>query len=133
MTSDDYLKRTEVLIERNFDAPPERAFRAWTEPRTMARWMWAGLGDEPWAECDLRVGGAYRVYTKFDGGRHQGAGWSGMCGLFVEIVPNEKLIDTVHWDADVRSVRAAVCSRRGESTAAGAPRSGAAWARRILA
>jgi len=99
--TDDYSKRTEVTIERTFDAPASRVYRAWTEPGMMARWMWAGLGGDAWAESDLRVGGAYRVYTKVDGGRHQGAGWSGMCGLFVEVVPERKLLYTLHWDADV--------------------------------
>lgn len=99
--NDDFLARSEVRIERTFDAPPERVYRAWTEPATMARWMWAGMGGEPWAESDLRVGGAYRVYTKAPGGTHQGEGWSGMCGLYVEIQPGARLVYTVHWDADV--------------------------------
>jgi uncharacterized protein YndB with AHSA1/START domain len=101
MKTDDYLKRAEVTIERVFDAPPERVFRAWTDPEVMGRWMWASLGKNVWAECDLRVGGAYRVYSNIDGGRHQGPGWSGMCGLFVEVVADRKLVYTVHWDADV--------------------------------
>ena len=99
--TDDYLKRTEVRIDRVFDAPPARVYGAFTDPEILSRWVWAGLGDEVWAESDLRVGGAYRVYSKVDGGRHQGDGWSGMCGLFVDVVPNEKLTYTLHWDADV--------------------------------
>ena len=67
----------------------------------MGRWMWASLSKEVWCESDLRVGGAYRIYTKFAGGQHHGAGWSGMCGLFIEIVPDHKLLYTLHWDADV--------------------------------
>jgi uncharacterized protein YndB with AHSA1/START domain len=98
---DDYLKRTEVRIQRSFDATPAEVFRAWTDPPLMSRWMWAGLGSDVWAESDLRVGGAYRVYSKLPGGRDQGADWSGMCGQWVEIVPDRKLIYTVHWDADV--------------------------------
>jgi uncharacterized protein YndB with AHSA1/START domain len=106
MTTNDFLKRAEEAIDRTFDAPPGRVFSAWTEPEAMCRWMWAGLGGEVWAETDLRVGGAYRIYTKFAGGRHQGEGWSGMCGLFVEIVPDRKLVYTLHWDADVDYNRA---------------------------
>ena len=99
--ADDYLKRTEVRIERVFAAPPARVYRAWTEPEQMSRWMWASLGKDVWTERDLRVGGAYRVYTRFAGGRHQGEGWSGMCGLYVEVEPDRKLVYTLHWDADV--------------------------------
>ena len=101
MKQDEYLKRAHVQIERVFDAPPQKVYRAWTNPELMARWMWAGLGTDPWAECELRIGGAYRVYAKIDGGRHQGPGWSGMCGLFIDIVPNERLVYTLHWDANV--------------------------------
>lgn len=99
--NDDYMKRTELTLERRFDAPVERVFRAFADPDDFARWIWAGMGGEPWAEVDLRVGGAYRAYTKAAGGRHQGEGWSGMCGIYAEVRPNERLAFTVHWDADV--------------------------------
>lgn len=98
---DDYGRRAEVRIERTFDALPEAVFEAWTDPAMMARWMWAGLGSDAWAEGDLRVGGAYRVYTKFPGGVHEGEGWSGMCGVYVTIDAPHRLVYTVHWDADV--------------------------------
>jgi uncharacterized protein YndB with AHSA1/START domain len=101
MATDDYLERAYITIERDFEATPAQVYRAWTEPESMAKWMWAGLGSDAWAESDVRVGGAYRVYTKAPGGRHQGEGWSGMCGLYIEILPNEKLVYTLHWDADV--------------------------------
>lgn len=101
MRTDDYMKRAEVRIERTFDAPPSRVFHALTDPETMARWIWASLGKDVWAESDLRVGGAYRVYSRCAGGRHQGEGWSGMCGLFVEVEPERKLVYTLHWDANV--------------------------------
>jgi uncharacterized protein YndB with AHSA1/START domain len=101
MPAHENVRRTDVRIERHFHASPERVFEAWTDPEQTARWMWASLGKDAWAESDLRAGGAYRIYTHFDGGRHQGVGWSGMCGLYVEIVPNQKLVYTVHWDADV--------------------------------
>ena len=98
---DTYLERAEVRIERIFDASPPEVFDAWVNPGTMSRWMWASLGKNVWAENDLRVGGAFRVYTRFEGGRHQGPGWSGMCGIYVEIRPPEKLTFTLHWDGDV--------------------------------
>jgi uncharacterized protein YndB with AHSA1/START domain len=99
--SDDYMKRTEVAIERTFDAPASEVWHAWADPSLMAQWIWAGLGSEVWAEIDLRVGGAYRVYSKIEGGVHQGEGWSGMCGLFVEVEPARRLVYTLHWDANV--------------------------------
>ena len=54
---------TETLIlRRTFDAPPERVFRAWTDPVERARW---DCPQEGWTtrvlEMDVRVGGTYRV------------------------------------------------------------------------
>jgi len=99
--ADAFMRRTDFVLDRTFDAPPERVFRAWTEPEDLARWIWASLGENVWAEIDLRVGGAYRVYTNRSGGRHQGEGWSGMCGLYVDVQPGRRLVFTLHWDADV--------------------------------
>lgn len=103
-TSDDndsYLKRATVRIERVFDAPPDRVFGAWTKPDLVSRWIWASLGQDVWAELDVRVGGAFRIYSRCAGGQHQGEGWSGMCGLYVELDPGRKLVHTLHWDANV--------------------------------
>jgi len=51
-----------LRLERTFDAPRERVFDAWTDPKVLRRW-WAASPD--WdtaeAEVDLRVGGRYRL------------------------------------------------------------------------
>ena len=99
--TDRYMSRTEMRIERSFDAPADRIFRAWTVPAEMSLWMWASLGRDVWAEVDLTIGGAYRVYSRSGGGKHQGEDWAGMCGIYVDIVPDRKLVFTQHWDADV--------------------------------
>ncbi len=99
--ADAYMKRTEFVLERVFRASPERVYRAWTDPADISRWIWASMGRDVWAELDVSVGGAYRVYTRHKGGVHQGADWSGMCGVYVEVEPHRKLVMTVHWDADV--------------------------------
>jgi len=98
---DGYMKRTEFTLDRVFAATPERLWEAWTEPADLARWIWASLGKEVAAERDLRPGGAYRIYTRFPGGTHRGEGWSGMCGLYFDVAPGERLGFTLHWDADV--------------------------------
>jgi len=101
VTDSSYMGRMGFTLERVLDAPVERVWRAWTDPEEFAGWIWAGMGQDPWAEVDLRVGGAYRAYTRYPGGRHGGEGWSGMCGLYVEVQPERRLVMTVHWDADV--------------------------------
>lgn len=100
-TGDTYLKRAEVTMERAFAAPPSRVFRAWTEPDALARWIWASLSKDVWVERDLRVGGAYRIYTHTAGGKHEGEGWSGMCGLYLVVEPDHRLTFSLQWDADM--------------------------------
>lgn len=91
-----------VRICRLFDHSPERLFAAFTEPDLAARWMWAGLGSDPCAQIDLRVGGRYRIAITADPGDDS---WPGderaMRGVYLEIKPNRRLVYTLHWDADV--------------------------------
>jgi uncharacterized protein YndB with AHSA1/START domain len=95
------MRYAEFTIERALDAPVAQVYRAWTDPELLARWIWAGMGTSPWAEVDPRVGGAYRAYTNVKGGRHEGEGWSGMCGVYAVVEPERRLVLTLHWDADV--------------------------------
>jgi uncharacterized protein YndB with AHSA1/START domain len=54
-----------VRIERNFDAPAEEVFDAWTSPEVMRRWLHpAPDWETPEAEVDLRVGGTVRVVMR---------------------------------------------------------------------
>ncbi|MGH7178773.1 MAG: SRPBCC family protein [Tepidisphaeraceae bacterium] len=82
-------------------ASPARVFAALTQPRDMEVWVWGGIGRDPRAEVDLRVGGRYSVSVevgeKPDWPRSR---WA-MQGLFVEISPPTRLAYTVHWDAPV--------------------------------
>lgn len=91
-----------VQVSQRFDHPPEMLFAAFTEPRLASRWMWAGLGSQPHAEIDLRVGGRYRIAITAD---PDDDSWPGseraMRGLYLQIEPNRRLIYTLHWDADV--------------------------------
>jgi len=99
---DGFLERKQFTIERLFKGvTPERVWDAWTDPEQAARWMWGGMTKNGWAEIDLRVGGAYRVYSEVEGGRHEGTGWSGMLGFFAVVEPHARLIYTGHWDANV--------------------------------
>ncbi|TMA48588.1 MAG: SRPBCC domain-containing protein [Deltaproteobacteria bacterium] len=51
-----------LTLRRIYDAPPERVFRAWTDPAELARW---NVPADGWTievlEVDLRVGGHYRA------------------------------------------------------------------------
>ena len=78
----------EVEIERDFDAPRELVFDAFTKPELVRRWL---LGPEGWTmpicESELRVGGNYRY-----GWRHADGKTMGSHGTYKEIVPPERIV-----------------------------------------
>ena len=80
---------TEILIEREFDAPKHLVYKAYTTPELVSRW-WAGRrGEVETCEIDLRVGGKWR-YAMVAKGGFQVA----FHGRFSEIVPNERIVTT---------------------------------------
>jgi len=80
---------TEILITREFDAPRDLVYKAWTTPELVRRW-WAGRrGRMTIAEIDLRVGGRWRYVMIADGGYEVA-----FHGEYREIVPNERIVNT---------------------------------------
>src|SRR5687768_16092197 len=80
---------TQILITREFDAPRELVFKAWTTPELVKRWWHANRGEMTIAEIDLRVGGMWRYAMVADGGFEVA-----FHGEYQEIVPNERLVST---------------------------------------
>jgi uncharacterized protein YndB with AHSA1/START domain len=80
---------TEILITREFAAPPRLVFKAWTTPELVRRWWSGRRGTMTVAEIDLRVGGAWRYAMTATGGFEVG-----FHGEFREIVPGERLVNT---------------------------------------
>ena len=79
----------QILITREFDAPKELVFKAWTTPELVKRWWHANRGEVTHAEIDLRVGGTWRsVMVTPDGFE------VGFHGEYREIVPNERIVST---------------------------------------
>jgi uncharacterized protein YndB with AHSA1/START domain len=63
-----------LRIEREFDAPIEQVFDAWTSEEVMRRWLHCGPDWEtPTAEVDLRVGGRIRIVMRDPDGDLHGA------------------------------------------------------------
>jgi uncharacterized protein YndB with AHSA1/START domain len=86
----------EIVITRVLNAPRKLVFDAWTKPELVRRWL---LGPPGWSflvcEIDLKVGGAYRfVWRKQDGTE------MGMGGIYREIVPPERIVNTQLFDQD---------------------------------
>jgi uncharacterized protein YndB with AHSA1/START domain len=80
----------QILITREFHAPKNLVYRAWTTPELVKRW-WAGLrGEVTSAEIDLRVGGTWRWVMIASSGGFEVA----FHGEYQEIVENERLVFT---------------------------------------
>jgi uncharacterized protein YndB with AHSA1/START domain len=80
-------------MTRDFDAPRQLVFDAWTQPAQFARW-WGGAGttvSPDTTRIDLRVGGEWSalMHVDADGAEHPFA------GVYQEIVPPERLVMTL--------------------------------------
>lgn len=81
----------EILVERIFDAPRDRVWRAFTEPDLLRQWW--GRGNELVIErLELERGGHWRFVEQRDHGVH------GFEGRFREITPPERIVYTFEWD-----------------------------------
>ncbi len=79
----------QILITREFDAPKDLVYRAWTTPELVRRWWGGDQGTTTVAEIDLRVGGAWRCAMVTDGGFEVA-----FRGEYREIVPDERIVST---------------------------------------
>ena len=80
---------TQILIEREFDAPRHLVYRACTEPELVKRWWSGKRGDVTLAEIDLRVGGTWRYVMIANEGFEVA-----FHGTYREVVPNERVVST---------------------------------------
>ena len=81
-----------LTIKRRFNAPPEKVYAAWTDPKKVAQWMGPGDVKMLRCDCDARVGGRFRWVMKApDGEKHD------VSGVYREVVPNQKLVFTWAW------------------------------------
>jgi len=81
----------EVRVERVFDAPRERVWRAYTDPKLVAQWW--GRGYELVVErLEVERGGHWRFLV------HSPHGVQGFEGRFREVTRPERLVQTFEWD-----------------------------------
>ncbi len=79
----------QTLVTREFDAPKELVWKAWTTPEFVKRWWHANRGEVTVAEIDLRVGGTWRsVMVTADGFE------VAFHGEYREIEPYDRLVST---------------------------------------
>lgn len=80
---------TQILITRDFDAPPHLVYQAWTTPDLIKRWWSARRGAVTVADVDLRVGGKWRWVMLTDDGFEVA-----FHGEYRELIPNERIVCT---------------------------------------
>jgi uncharacterized protein YndB with AHSA1/START domain len=82
----------EIRIVREFDAPRERVFEAFTDGEQIAQW-WGPHGTEMTVDkLDARTGGDWRFVTKDSDGSE-----TAFRGAFREVSPPERIAWTFEW------------------------------------
>jgi len=92
MTISKATTRTEgrdLILTRTMDAPPEKVFRAWTDPALLTQWFTPAPWPTPHAELDVRAGGASLIVMRSPDGQEMPSR-----GVYLEVVPNRRLVFT---------------------------------------
>jgi uncharacterized protein YndB with AHSA1/START domain len=81
----------EIRIERVFDAPRDRVWRAMSDPKLIAQWW--GRGNKMVVEkFEMKRGGHWRFVE------HGDDGVNGFEGRYREVTPPERVVQTFEWD-----------------------------------
>lgn len=79
----------ELVLTREIDAPPEKLFKAWTQPELLKQWFAPLPFTTPHAELDVRPGGSSLIVMRGpDGTDYPNR------GVYLEVVENERLVST---------------------------------------
>jgi uncharacterized protein YndB with AHSA1/START domain len=79
----------ELVLTRIINAPRERVYQGWTDPELMKQWFAPKPWTTPVVQINLRVGGSNLIVMRGpDGNEFPNR------GVYLEIVPNEKLVFT---------------------------------------
>ena len=79
----------DLVLTRLIDAPPEKLYRAWTEPALIKQWFAPLPYTTPHAETDVRVGGSSLIVMRGPDGNDIPCP-----GVYLEVVPNRRLVAT---------------------------------------
>jgi uncharacterized protein YndB with AHSA1/START domain len=85
----------ELVLTRIIPAPREKLYRAWTEPELLKQWFAPAPYTTPVAELDVRPGGASLFVMRDPDGNDLPNP-----GMFLEVVPNERLVFTDAYTGD---------------------------------
>jgi uncharacterized protein YndB with AHSA1/START domain len=83
-----------VRITREFDATPERVFRAHTDPDLLVQWLGPRRHEMRIDHHDCRTGGSYRYVHVSDGNEF------GFHGCFHEVRPSKLIVQTFTFEGE---------------------------------
>ncbi len=83
-----------VRITREFDAPPEKVFRAHTDPDLVVQWLGPRGYEMRIDHYDCRTGGSYRYAHLSDGNEFA------FRGCFHEVRPSEVIVQTFTFEGE---------------------------------
>jgi uncharacterized protein YndB with AHSA1/START domain len=81
-----------ILITREFDAPPEKVFRAHVDPDLVKRWLGPRSLSIEIDRYDAQTGGAYRYTHRDDDDEYV------FFGSFHEVRPDERIVQTFTYE-----------------------------------
>jgi uncharacterized protein YndB with AHSA1/START domain len=83
----------EVTFEREYDAPVEKVWRAWTDAEQLKKWWGPNDVNIPECEVDLRVSGRFYIVMEATEamGEYKGTRWP-MEAKFTAVEPNSRLV-----------------------------------------
>jgi uncharacterized protein YndB with AHSA1/START domain len=85
----EFPAERELVLERVFDAPRDKVFRAWTEPKLLKQWFAPKPWTTPGAALDVRPGGSCLIVMRDpEGNDHPSQ------GVYLEVVENARLVFT---------------------------------------
>jgi uncharacterized protein YndB with AHSA1/START domain len=103
----------EIHVVRQFDAPRDRVFAAYTDPELIPEWW--GLRDSTTVvdQMDVRAGGSWRFVM-----RDQDGSETAFRGTYREVTPPERIVQTFEWEGmpGYVSVETATFEDMGERT-----------------
>lgn len=82
-----------IRVVRDFDAPPDRVYRAWTDPELVVKWLGPHNTTMRIDAWEARTGGAYRYAAWRDGEEI-----ARFYGSFHELRSNERLVQTFTYE-----------------------------------
>ena len=81
-----------LTVTRVFDAPRELVWQAYTDPKHIVKWMFAKDWEAPFAETDVRPGGAFRIGMR--PADHSEEGFT-LDGTYREAVKPERIVQVL--------------------------------------